>query len=119
VTLLSFHPITGAFFPVPLKMDDGVLDQNNPVSGTQYIVLDTILYGIIEGISVKCTWTVQPTPLRIIVTIDGQDKYHKKINPVSNTLYYAQRNAGVSRWNQTLNDTLEYFAFLYLSLIHI
>ena len=63
------------------------LSQANPVSGTKYTILDTIKNVRIIDIIIKCTWTVQPTPLELHLTIDGQSITFPFTDPVSNTIY--------------------------------
>jgi len=78
------HP---AYQP-PVDQDDATLTQA-PVSGTKYTVLDTTPNVRIISISVQCTWTVQPTPLEIHITIDGKTITHTFTNPVTATDYIA------------------------------
>lgn len=66
---------------------DVVLNQVNPVSGTKYTVLNTTPNARIISIVVTCTWTVQPTPLEIHVTIDGQAYTFYKDDPATVTFY--------------------------------
>jgi len=66
---------------------DAVLSQASPASGTLYTVLDTTANVMIYGIFVKVTWTVQPTPLEIVVTIDGITLTYGVANPVSTQNY--------------------------------
>jgi len=68
---------------------DAVLDQDNPISGQKYTVLDTTANVRIIHIGVRVQWTGQPTPLEIHITIDGRSITHTKANPVSNTWYEA------------------------------
>jgi len=76
-------------YPVPEHQADAVLNQANPGSGTQYEVLPTTRNVRIISISVVCTWTVQPTPLEIHVTLNGQTLRFAVTNPASGTSYYA------------------------------
>ena len=68
---------------------DATLNQANPVSGTKYEVLATSKRVRLIGISVQCTWTVQPTPLEIHITIDGQTVTFTFTDPVTATDYIA------------------------------
>mgnify|MGYP001050958184 CR=1 FL=1 len=79
-------------FPVPLYQADAVLSQDDPVSGTRYVVLDTTKNVRIISVSVKCTWTVQPTPLQIWITVDGHEISCALIDPVSGTSYEVVNN---------------------------
>lgn len=66
------------------------LSQANPVSTTLYTVLATKTNVRIYSIATAITWAVtQPTPLEIVVTIDGQAPIFLKSNPVSATYYFA------------------------------
>jgi len=47
----------------------------------------------IKSISVSCVWTVQPTPLEVHVTIDGNAIIHTFTNPVSALYYDAVRDS--------------------------
>jgi len=70
------------------------LAQANPVSGTKYTVLDTTPNARIIDIFVEVIWTVQPTPLEVHITIDGQALIITKTNPVSGTDYFAMVTSG-------------------------
>ena len=85
---------------------DATLSQA-PVSGTKYEVLATTKNARIEGISVQCTWTVQPTPLEIHVTIDGQAFTFTVANPVTATDYFARLSTEAAITAQVL-DTTDY-----------
>jgi len=57
--------------------DDAVLNQVNPVSGTQYPVLDDTYVRIIN-IMGMITWAAnQPTPLEVHITADGNQMTFK------------------------------------------
>ena len=88
----------------PKHQADAVLSQANPVSGTKYTVLDTTKNVRIISISVKCTWTVQPTPLQVHVTIDGQTITYSKTDPVSASNYAPSIGSGTSPIGQLLSD---------------
>lgn len=70
--------------------NDAVLTQPNPASGTKYTILDTTKNVQIRSISVRVSWTVQPSPLEVWVTIDGQTIKHTFANPVTATYYLAE-----------------------------
>lgn len=73
---------------VPVQQADAVLSQANPVSDTEYTILDTTKNVEIDGIAVNVTWaTTQPTPLLITVYIDGKTIIHTQANPVSTQNY--------------------------------
>ena len=79
------------------EQDDVVLNQANPASGTEYTVLDTTKNVRLMEISIKCTWTAQPTPLELRVYIDGQTYVFTKTDPASNTYYYPYDNITVAK----------------------
>lgn len=66
---------------------DATLVQANPVSGTEYPVLAATENVRLIHVAIKCTWTVQPTPLQLHITIDGQTLIAYFDNPVSNQWY--------------------------------
>jgi len=72
------------------QQTDASLSQANPISGTKYEVLATTRNVRIIGITASVTWTVQPTPLEIHITIDGQAYTFTVTDPVSATKYYAR-----------------------------
>lgn len=96
---------------------DATLSQANPVSGTKYTVLDTTTNVRIISIAVRCTWTVQPSPLEIHITIDGQTITHAGTNPVSDDwLFIDFTNAELNEATQLLdssNAELKRRAFAY------
>jgi len=68
-------------------MPDAVVSQATPVSGTQYTVLDTTRNVRIHACVANVTWTVQPSPLEVHATIDGQTYTWSQANPVTATNY--------------------------------
>ena len=83
---------------------DAVLSQANPVSTTLYTVLVTTKNVRIIGIEAHLTWaTTQPTPLEVVVTIDGVTVIYKQADPVSATFYYAINELGAAENAQTFN----------------
>lgn len=67
---------------------DAVLNQANPVSGTLYTVLDTTKNVRLIALVVKVTFSVQPTPLEVHITVDGQTLLFSQTDPSSATNYY-------------------------------
>lgn len=96
---------------------DATINQANPASGTKYTVLDTTKRCRIISIAVKCTWTVQPTPLEVHITIDGQPFRFSFNNPLTDTFYYALINAQLAPTALLLTehptDYTIYRAFLF------
>lgn len=88
--------------PHPQQQADATLSQANPVSGTKYTVLDTVNNTRIIGISAQCTWTVQPTPLEIHVTIDGETVTFTVANPATATDYFAANSLANAETAQEL-----------------
>jgi len=86
----------------PQQQTDAFLSQANPTSGTKYTVLDTTLNARITSIRCKVTWTVQPTPLEIHVTIDGKAERFFVTDPVSAQFYIASVAPDGSETNQSL-----------------
>jgi len=95
--------------PVPEHQADAYVDQAAPVSGTKYEwssdgtqtkKLGSLKNVRIIAVYVKVTWTVQPTPLEVHITVDGHALTFIKVDPVSATQYQpvlwanAAENAG-------------------------
>ncbi len=95
------------FYPLLWKgQADATLSQNNPVSATLYTVLDTTKNARIISITTNITWAVtQPTPLEVVVTIDGISTIFTVTNPVSATDYFASLKANAAASAQTLETT--------------
>jgi len=91
-------------YSVPVHQADAVLNQASPVSGTKYTVLETTNVRILS-LTIICTWTVQPTPLQLHITVDGQTIVHAVGSPVSATQYIAFRTSGNAEAAQTLGTT--------------
>jgi hypothetical protein len=67
---------------------DIVVSTANPVSTTLYTVLATTADVRIIGIGINVTWAVtQPSPLEIVVTVDGNPIVMSQTNPVSAGVY--------------------------------
>jgi len=96
------------FIMPPQQQADATLSQANPASGTKYTVLDTTPNARIIGISVSVTWTVQPTPLEIHVTIDGQTITYTIPNPVSAFKYLCANDVREPESSQPIIDTANY-----------
>lgn len=82
--------IRGAGAPntVFVQQADAAISQADPVSTTLYEVLATTKNVRILGIACQVTWAVtQPTPLEVVVTIDGQTIIYSMVNPVTATPY--------------------------------
>lgn len=76
-----------AGFRCPALQADATLSQASPTSGTYYTILDTTKNVRLESIAVNCTWTVQPDPLNLRVTLDGNVFVYAQANPVSTQNY--------------------------------
>lgn len=79
--------------------EDAGLDQNDPSSGTKYewkasagagAALGTQKNVRIISIVAQVTWTVQPSPLQIHITIDGVALEGSQTDPVTATPYFAK-----------------------------
>lgn len=85
---------------------DATLSQVNPVSTTLYTVLDTTKNVRLLSIDAKITWaTTQPTPLEVVVTIDGVSIVFGVSNPVSAQDYHASLLPYVEAANEQLFAT--------------
>lgn len=84
---------------------DATLTQANPVSGTKYTVLAATSNVRLIGIETHVTWTVQPTPLLCVVTIDGIAYEFSVANPVSTTKYYVSIGMSAAEVNMALEAT--------------
>jgi hypothetical protein len=71
----------------PTYQADATLNQANPVSGTKYTLLVATVNAVIYDILASITWTVQPDPLEIHVTIDGNERTYTLASPASATSY--------------------------------
>ena len=105
--------------PVFKHQPDATINQDNPDSGTKYEwssdgtqakKLGTQKNVKIISIDVQCTWTVQPTPLEVHVTIDGKNIKHSADSPLSAKWYEAYPQAYNAENNQPLSDveTVQY-----------
>ena len=82
---------------------DAAISQANPVSTTLYTVLDTTKNVRILSISAKITWAVtQPTPLEVLITIDGNTIIHLIANPTTAQDYIAKKTVHTNEANQEL-----------------
>lgn len=88
---------------IPPALQADLADNCAPVSGTEYPVLAATQNVVIYSASVKCTWTVQPTPLELHFTIDGNAITHSVANPDSNTWYDLMFTASVAETLQGLS----------------
>jgi hypothetical protein len=90
----------------PAHQPDAYISQDNPVSTTLYTVLPTTANVRLISIGTRITWAVtQPTPLEVLVTIDGNLYVFTFVNPVSATNYYAYLSAIIAPASQTLTAT--------------
>ena len=79
---------SGAVVQMLQQQADAEISQANPVSATLYEVLATTKNVKIISMMVYITWAVtQPTPLEIVVTVDGKTLIFSQANPVSGTWY--------------------------------
>ena len=78
------------WFPFWERQDNVVLNQANPVSGTQYMVLNAVPMVKVKAMNASVTWTVQPTPLEVWTTEDGVQEEHFIANPDSTEVYHAK-----------------------------
>jgi hypothetical protein len=97
------------------RQPDAYLSLPNPVSGALNPVLAPTEDVRIISITANLNWTVQPSPLEVHVTIDGQDITHLINNPVTSVWYFARITESNDEANQELHATAigYYRAFLY------
>jgi len=90
---------------------DRAIVQANPVSGVSYPILPVTDDVMIQSIEAHVEWAVtQPTPLEVLLTVDGVPCKHVVANPVSNTHYLA----GITRDSPALGQPLLVFgSFTY------
>ena len=81
----------------PEHQPDATINVTNPVSGQKYeweyppgTPLGTQKNVRILSIMVKCTWTVQPSPLQVHFTLDGLPYVVSQIDPGTDTFYQVQ-----------------------------
>lgn len=86
----------GGGFKVPELQADATLTQANPVSGTKYAVIATNNNVRLRAAYANVTWTVQPTPLELHFTVDGQALTMTQVDPVSTTVYLASQGSGAN-----------------------
>ena len=82
----EFYP--KAYEPAWELQTDATVAEAPPGSGTKYTLLATTANVKIISISAVVTWTVQPTPLEIHLTVDGVPVRFAQTDPVSTTNYY-------------------------------
>lgn len=73
---------------------DATLAQANPVSGTPYPVLAATEDVMIISAAFRVDWTVQPTPLSLVVTVDGIPITFSQANPATATYYNPRFDPG-------------------------
>lgn len=77
-------------FKPPAYQDDLVLNQVNPTSGLEYVLLPPTLNVRIVSISCNVVWTVQPSPIECRMNVDGAIQNFQQANPVSARVYIPQ-----------------------------
>jgi len=82
-----------------------------PVSGAKNVVLAPTANVRIIAIYALVTWTVQPNPLEVHITIDGQLLTAAQANPATATMYFVQKAATVSL-QFSVTDLTPYLSFL-------
>jgi hypothetical protein len=95
---------------------DATLSQDNPVANTLYTVLNTTNNVEIESITVQVTWTVQPDPLEIVITVDGRTRNFSFANPataIDYTLIQSVASAAAAETAQVLATTLSATVLLH------
>lgn len=96
----------------PTQRADAVISQANPVSTTLYEVLATTKNVRLIAIATNITWAVtQPTPLEVVITIDGITLVYGKANPVSTSDYEPFMRSDMPEANNQLTDKNTYLPF--------
>lgn len=104
-------PLIRRFRIPPKRQADLLVTMAPPISGTKYewSTDGTVPNAVgtkknikLLSLTAKVTWTVQPSPLEIHVTIDGIAYIFAKIDPVSATIYYAREYANAAANAQAL-----------------
>lgn len=90
--------------PHPITLPQVNVTQTPPISGTQYVLLDTVRRVRINQITLEVTWTIQPSPLELHCVVDGVTIRHAVSNPVSGTVYRPTQAISIDA-NQTLAAT--------------
>lgn len=93
--------------PIPEMQADVTLTQANPVSGTLYTVLSTTRNARIYGACARATWDVQPNPLQLHFTVDGNALSHNYTNPVTATWYYPSNYPAAAETAQGMSSTAQ------------
>jgi len=91
---------------LPKKQADATLNQANPVSNTEYTVLDTTRNVRISGLALQRNGGTV-SDIRFIMTIDGQTIHHLQNAPADGTFYYAKKDSSTTELLQ-LMDTSDY-----------
>lgn len=72
---------------------DLTVNETPPTLGLPYVLLPATAKVRIISLFAQCTWTVQPSPLEIRLTVDGQTLLFSVSNPVTATPYVAYIDA--------------------------
>lgn len=115
---------SGARVQVFQMQADALVDMSGgtpPSSGTKYEwstdgavanALGTLKNVRLISLAAKVVWSVQPNPLEIHVTIDGQEITFTVANPVSTTWYFAVLNGALATGGLGTTDYAPQRAFL-------
>ena len=95
----------------PEHQADAFFQDSSPVSGTKYEVLAETEFVRVISIAAQVKWTVQPTPLEIYVTVDGQTLTATRNNPVDSSWYYIFHAANTGGGTLMTNTSLGYAAY--------
>ena len=93
---------------VPTQQPQAFLAQSNPVSGFRYEVLPLTKNVRVVHMAAQASWTVQPSPLELFMTVDGEIFRFFRNNPGNNTWYFPIYQAFASHENGILTTTGPY-----------
>jgi hypothetical protein len=93
------------------RQPDAVLNLNNPVSGALNPVLAATDDVRIISIEAHVNFTVQPSPLEVHETVDGNVITYQMINPVTATSYGARIGENADETLQVLDPANAYASY--------
>lgn len=110
--LLGRGPMRAGFGGIvpPKTMPALIVTTAPPTSGLKYALLPTKMNCRLIGIRAQVAWTVQPSPLEVHITLDGEDWTFAKVDPVTATAYSIRNldmGAGIAAQSLDVVTTLQ------------